>query len=119
MYKYTAKLNKIIDGDTIDIKVDLGFRTSLDIRVRLYGINTPEVYGVAKTSTEYQEGAKARDFVTQWFASLGSETFAVKTFKDKQEKYGRWLAEITSLDGCKILNEDLITTGNAVEMLYE
>jgi micrococcal nuclease len=119
MYKYTAKLNKIIDGDTLDIKVDLGFKIFVDLRVRLYGINTPEVYGIKKDSQEYQEGVKARDFVTQWFATLGTEAFAVKTFKDKQEKYGRWLVEVTSLDGMKILNEDLLSTGNAVEMLYE
>ena len=42
MYEYRAKLIKIIDGDTIDVKIDLGFGISLKKRVRLFGINAPE-----------------------------------------------------------------------------
>jgi len=119
MYTYSAKLNRIIDGDTLDIKLDLGLRVSVDIRTRLYGINCPEVFGIAKTTPEYQEGLKARDYVTQWFATLGTDSFMVQTYKDKQEKYGRWLIKVTSLDGAKVLNEDLISSGHAVVMLYD
>ena len=117
MYTYSAKLNRIIDGDTLDIKIDLGLRVSVDIRTRLFGINCPEIFGVVHNTPEYLKGLQAKDYVTQWFASLGTDSFVVQTYKDKQEKYGRWLIKVTSLDGVKVLNEDLLTSGNAVVLL--
>lgn len=118
MYTYYATLEKVVDGDTLELNVDLGFKISTRIRARLLGVDTPEIYGVKKESVEYQKGMEAFQFTKDWFATLGSETFLVKTEKDKQEKYGRWLATITSLDGSKILNEDLLASGNAVQLIY-
>jgi len=117
MYTYSAKLNRIIDGDTLDIKIDLGLRISVDIRTRLYGLNCPEIFGVPHNTPEYQKGIQARDYVTQWFSALGTDSFIVQTYKDKQEKYGRWLITVTSIDGAKILNEDLLASGNAIILL--
>lgn len=117
MYTYSAKLNRIIDGDTLDIKIDLGLRVSVDIRTRLYGLNCPEIFGVVHNTPEYLKGLEAKDYVTQWFAALGTDSFVVQTYKDKQEKYGRWLIKVTSLDGTKILNEDLLSSGNATVLL--
>ena len=42
LYEYNAKVKRIIDGDTVDAYVDLGFKTHLEIRIRLKGIDTPE-----------------------------------------------------------------------------
>ena len=42
MYNYQSKLIRVIDGDTIDAMVDLGFDIWIKVRIRLYGINTPE-----------------------------------------------------------------------------
>ena len=43
MYKYNAKLIRVIDGDTVDALIDLGFNVWVKKRIRLYGIDTPEV----------------------------------------------------------------------------
>jgi len=53
MYEYNAQLVRVVDGDTVDISVDLGFHISQQIRVRLNGINSPE------TSTPAGKGAKS------------------------------------------------------------
>lgn len=118
MYTYHAKLERIVDADTLDLNIDLGFKVWVKVRVRLTGINAPEIWGVKKESEEYQKGKLALAYVEGWFSSLGSETFIVRTEKDEQEKYGRWLAEVTSLDGTKVLTEDLVNSGHAVEVLY-
>ena len=47
-YKYHAELERIVDGDTYDFKVDLGFHTFTRIRIRMIGVDTAETYGVAK-----------------------------------------------------------------------
>lgn len=117
MYAYYATLEKVVDGDTLELNIDLGFKVFVKVRVRLLGVDTPEIYGVKKESEEYQKGMLASQFTKDWFAALGSKGFLVKTEKDKQEKYGRWLATITSLDGSKILNEDLLASGNAVQLI--
>lgn len=118
MYTYNATLEKVVDGDTLELNIDLGFKISTKIRVRLSGVDTPEIFGLKKESAEYQKGMEAFKFTKDWFIALGSSTFLVKTEKDKQEKYGRWLATILSLDGAKVLNEDLLASGNATRLIY-
>jgi micrococcal nuclease len=116
MYTYHATLVKVVDGDTVDLRIDLGFQVSLNVRARLYGIDTPEIWGVKKESVEYQEGMKAKQFVEEWFS--GKETVVVETLKDKQGKYGRWIAKVLSLDSSECLNEVLVEQGLAVEKVY-
>lgn len=88
MYQYRAKLLRVIDGDTVDIEVDLGFKIFHDIRVRLGGVNAPE----KNTS----EGMAAKAFVIMWFADpvKAGLPIDVYTRKDSTEKYGRYLADI-------------------------
>ncbi|MEM5810625.1 MAG: thermonuclease family protein [Candidatus Aenigmatarchaeota archaeon] len=86
-YTYKAVVLRWIDGDTCDLAVDLGFRIILEMRVRLYGINAPEIKGETK-----EEGLRTKAFVEDNCKS-GTEVI-IKTYKDKQEKYGRYLAEI-------------------------
>ena len=45
MYEYRARITRVIDGDTVEAEIDLGFRVSLEVVLRLVGINTPEVHG--------------------------------------------------------------------------
>ncbi len=55
MYQYKAKIVRVIDGDTYEIDIDLGLSVWVrGERVRLYGVNTPEVYGVKRESNEYR-----------------------------------------------------------------
>jgi micrococcal nuclease len=91
MYEYRAELVRVIDGDTVDLEVDLGFHLRQTIRVRLKDVDTPEIHGVKHNSDEYAAGLKAKQFVENWFK--GASDLCVQT--SKTGKYGRWLGVIT------------------------
>ena len=55
-YTYKAKCVRVIDGDTVELQVPVGFNIYLREKVRIARINTPETYGVKKGSEEYQAG---------------------------------------------------------------
>jgi micrococcal nuclease len=80
-FTYAAEVIRWVDGDTVDVSVDLGFRTYSRQRLRLYGIDTPE-----RGQRNYVE---ARAFA-EGYAPVGA-TVVVKTFKTP-EKFGRFLA---------------------------
>jgi len=91
MYTYKAKVNRIIDGDSVVFDIDLGFDTWLNKQsIRLYGIDTPE--SRTRDLTEKQFGMLAKTRI-QGLLPVGS-TVTIKTVKDKGGKYGRILAEI-------------------------
>ncbi len=91
MYQYLAIIRKVIDGDTLEIDIDLGLSVWVQKeKVRLYGINTPEVYGVKKGTPEWEEGNKASEFVKSVLKE--NDEIRIETIKDKKEKYGRYLA---------------------------
>ena len=90
MYKYYGKVVKVIDGDTIDINIDLGFNIFHKIRVRLKGIDTPEIYHPYNRE-ELILGRDAKQFVID---SVLDKDVVVETFKDKKGKYGRYIANI-------------------------
>jgi len=91
MYQYQAEIVKVVDGDTYEIDIDLGLSVWVrGERIRLYGVNTPEVYGVKHDSEEYLAGKAASDFVK---SIMKKGTLAiVETLKDSKGKYGRYLA---------------------------
>ena len=115
-YWYTGTVLNVVDGDTIDLMVDLGFSIHHKIRVRLYGVNTPE--SRTKDAAEKDLGLKAKEFTKDWLTN--HKTVFIKTVVDKNEKYGRVLAEIYS-DGdisnpaTACLNKDIIGAGYARE----
>jgi len=127
MYQYRAIIQKVVDGDTIEIDIDLGLSAWIhDERIRLYGIDTPEVYGVKKGSAEWEKGNLASTFVKEQVKE--NEQVIIETFKDKREKYGRYLAliyvplessvieglsDIRSIEGLYCLNDVLIAKGLA------
>ena len=100
-YAYIARGKRVVDGDTLDLIVDLGFRMSAAIRVRLAGVDTPEVYGVKKDSEEHARGVVASEFTRQWVKNSGDVVYVKTT---KSGKYGRWIAEVFSLDGESLNN---------------
>ena len=97
-FTFQARLVRVVDGDTVDLLVDLGFRTRKRVRVRIQGIDTAEIYGVEANSTEFQRGQQHADFARTWFeAHAGDEAwpFILSTERDTG-KYGRWPGRIVS-----------------------
>lgn len=87
MYTYNAFVTKVYDGDTITCDIDLGFKVTLkDQKLRLFGVDTPELRGKDKES-----GLAARDFLRD---KILEKDITVVTLKDKKGKYGRWLAKV-------------------------
>lgn len=115
MFQYVAKILTIIDGDTLKLDIDLGFRTHIFETVRLARIDTPE-------SVNYgAQGIRdpAKMFIEQ-VCPVGSWCVVEIT---RQEKYGRWLAELFYITGESeplkilmnphVLNDDLVRGGFA------
>jgi len=118
MYTYRIKrLNSVVDGDTIDCEIDLGFDISISQRVRLAGIDTPE--SKTKDLNEKKYGLAAKDFLKKKLSECKG-SLVIKTEKmDSTEKYGRilgWLYE----DGKEIsFNQTMIDEGYAWSYLGE
>jgi len=113
---YGAKVLKVIDGDTVDLSIDLGFKIHHEIRVRLFGVNTPE--SRTKDLQEKALGLKAKQFTQDWFTN--HKWVFVNTIPDKDDKYGRILAKIYSSENINdpttaCLNTDIIQSGYARE----
>lgn len=102
-YTYHAQVTRWVDGDTVDLRVDLGFRMYAETRFRLYGIDTPE---------RGQAGWAESGDVARQLAPVGTWVVA-KTYKDG-DKYGRWLALIENQSG-DLVNQMLIDGSYAVE----
>ena len=90
MYEYKCKLIKVVDGDTVDVDIVLGFGVWMrKQRIRLYGIDTPE--SRTRDLEEKKYGLAAKMFLTKW---TNSGDLTLKTFKDGKGKFGRILGEI-------------------------
>lgn len=91
MYQYKAIVQKVVDGDTLEISIDLGLSIWVhNEKIRLFGINTPEVFGVKKGSKEWNQGNVASGFVKSILKE--KDEIIIETIKDRKEKYGRYLA---------------------------
>lgn len=117
-FKYQARLKRIVDGDTIDVELDLGFRITRVVRLRLADVDTAEIYGVEHESEEYEQGKVHSDFVGNWFDSrqnFSEWPFVVKTDKDSKGKYGRFIATVTAKQDGSTLNDALVDSFPEVE----
>ena len=72
MYHYKAKVENIVDGDTMDVVIDLGFKVTTFQRIRLAKIDTPETYSVKKNSEEYKKGMAAKEYVMSFMCLVHS-----------------------------------------------
>ena len=116
MYTYECIVEKVIDGDTLDVTVDLGFCVSIQQRVRLYGVNAPEVHGA-----ERFDGKAATDFVKR-LVEVSQNKALIKSHKSGNDKYGRWLAEVqlTRADGTVFnLSDEMIRAGHAQPFMVD
>lgn len=105
LYVYRGTVKRVVDGDTVDVVVDLGFRTNLQIRVRLLAIDAPEVVG-----TERAAGLESAAVLREWIE--GREVI-LETHKDQQGKFGRWLGIIWMPGEAKSINNRLVAEGYA------
>ena len=103
MYNYRAYIKDVYDGDTVTAVVDLGFLHYQEMKLRLYGIDTPEIRG-----SERPQGLIVRDIVREMILGKNVE---IHSYKDKQGKFGRYLATII-VDGLD-LNQWLVDNGHA------
>jgi len=109
MYEYRCEVVKIIDGDTVDVDIDLGFGVWLKKeRIRMFGIDTPE--SRTRDLEEKKYGLAAKEFLTKW---LSAGNITLKTQKDAEGKFGRILGELWY--GDVNINQKMIEEHHAVE----
>jgi len=111
MYEYSCKINKVLDGDTVDIDLDLGFNVVLaNQRVRMAGVDTPE--SRTTNAEEKPRGLLSKKKLTE---KLSSSNCKIKTFKpdNNDDKFGRILGEFILEDGTNV-NKWLIENNYAV-----
>lgn len=103
LYIYRARVTRVIDGDTVEADVDLGFSVKISTKLRLYGIDAPEIRGKEK-----EKGAESRDHLIKltFLYALnrrhgkirGFPSLIIRTHKDKTGKYGRMLGELVGVE---------------------
>jgi micrococcal nuclease len=89
MYEYNCEILRVVDGDTVDVSIDLGFDISYKSRVRLYGIDTPE--SRTRDKDEKARGLMSKEYLID---ELSKGQVVIKTHKDKKGKFGRVLGEM-------------------------
>lgn len=111
MYEYFVKeVTKVVDGDTIDVIIDLGFSIMYSSRVRLAGIDTPESKTTDKVEKEL--GLEAKKYLADKLKA--AKRIVIKTEKlDSSEKYGRILGWLYLDDETTSVNNQMIKDGYA------
>ena len=114
MYEYKAHVNRVVDGDTVDVDIDLGFGIVLtDERVRIMGIDTPE----SRTSDKVEKvfGLASKDRLKEILGKTTTlKTLAAKDGEDMKGKFGRILGDFIAEDG-RLVTDILIEEGHAVK----
>jgi endonuclease YncB( thermonuclease family) len=105
MYEYNAEVIRIVDGDTIVLRIDLGFKLFWKVSCRLHGINCPEIR--SKDSQERIAAKAAKDFTASELP-IGS---IVLVYSVELDKYGRPLVDV--FYGDKHLNVELVSNNHA------
>ena len=111
MYEYyVRKVENVVDGDTIDVLIDLGFDILFQSRVRLAGIDTPE----SRTSDKAEKvlGLESKEYLKKYLKD--AKSVIIKTEKmDSSEKYGRILGWLYINDDTESINDKMINDGYA------
>ena len=113
MYEYEVRIDRVVDGDTVEVKIDLGFDVSIAQRVQLAGIDTPELN--TRNSREKKFGKLARARVRELLPQYSTQTMRT-IFHGNRDKYGRTLVDFDLSDG-RTLTDVLILEQLAV--VYE
>jgi len=109
MFEYKVYIQRVVDGDTVDVNIDLGFGVILKKeRVRIMGIDTPESRTRDKVEKKFGLASKAR-----LKEILGKEAVLVCKEYDAKGKFGRVLGDFTTNDG-RMVTDVLVEEGHAV-----
>nr|WP_312292121.1 thermonuclease family protein [Clostridium chromiireducens] len=107
-----AKVEKVIDGDTLEVTIDLGFCISVNERIRLLRVNCPEMKGETRA-----KGEEAKQFTLG--EVLGKEVMIIS---HKTDTFKRWLGEVMyeNKDGIETnLSNELLRRGYAIEFMVD
>lgn len=112
MYTYRAKLVRVIDGDTVDLAIDVGFFLTATVRCRMAGINTPE-----RGHPRFAEAAIELAHQIKMRESPGGYVYVLT---GKGDKYGRWLVFIGSDSSIRdTVNDAMVQSGLAVPYMVD
>jgi micrococcal nuclease len=110
MYQYRATITRVVDGDTVDCDIDLGFSMVLTKqRIRLYGIDSPESRTRDKEEKKY--GLLSKAFLQDSINNSGV-SLIIQTYKDGRGKFGRILGQLIDSDG-NCINDIMCEVGHA------
>lgn len=117
IYAYRFRLERVVDGDTLDVLVDCGFDVWRAVTVRLYGVNCPEMKGASKA-----DGRAAKQATMDWFD--GHTDFVMlshqKRGRSGVDSFRRYLAIVygnTPKGDQECLQEHLLNTGHAQKFM--
>ena len=108
---YTCKLVRVVDGDTADAMIDLGFNVWVKERIRFYGVDTWE--SRTRNLEEKKKGLAAKEFVKKLLENSDEGKFVLKSYG--VGKYGRVLGELFVKGKTKSVNDLLLENGHAYE----
>jgi micrococcal nuclease len=97
-YRYAAVLDRVIDGDTYVLRIDVGFRSEVTATIRVRGFDAPELHGADHVRGEAAKAAAEKAFAGYSVPAL----VVVETYKDEQS-FARWIADVY-LDGYSIVD---------------
>jgi micrococcal nuclease len=109
---YRAKCTRTIDGDTLDVELDQGLHTYRVERLRLLGVNAPEVHGATKAA-----GDAAMAYVREWLAVAGTDPWPLVVQTYRTDSFGRYLGAVWRIVDGANLSDDLLNSGNAVPFM--
>ena len=110
-YEYTAKLDRVVDGDTCDALIDLGFNTWVKKRIRFKGVDTWECR--TRDKEEKVKGLAAKAFTSDLLENSDDGKFALRSYG--VGKYGRVLGELFVKGKTTSVNDLLLENGHAYE----
>ena len=118
MYTYKAKVEKVVDGDTLDLLVDLGFRIHHNVRVRLLGVDCPETRKAS--DFEKSKGLEAKEFTKAYVEKAMTDHGYIIVSTESTDKYGRWLSQVRSPEeGALTLTESLVRSNHTKDHMKE
>jgi micrococcal nuclease len=110
MFDYMCKVTRVVDGDTVDVTIDLGFKLAKSDRVRLTGIDTPE--SRTRNLAEKKLGLEAKAFLKAWCAEHKGD---IIIHTESEGKYGRLLGALYWGGSEKSVNDLMLEAGFAWE----